>query len=321
VESVNIEKQIDDLMDKYSEELTEDQVRVLPLMCFGMSTNKISKITGIAQATLRQWAKTDMTFRSAIREFRQYSDLYHVMMLNQAATMAWDRVFEYLESDYNLDDKINRSNQARIAQFILGELKLGTRLYQKEEQEEKPHLNVSEESADIIARKVHELQKEEGRTVESKNYTIEDAASMNANDPRLQYSNKEYVNKIAGPDRPEIDLSEESYGFAAKHPLTEYGLINFDAKNKTRCHVCGEKVSDLVLHIRSQHELSPKRYRTMFGIAKEIVLMPPDKVTPADDEDIESYNEFVDNLPPEGMVESDTEQSTDDDNLDISKNE
>lgn len=306
----NLEKQIDELIDRYSEELTEEQVKVLPLLCFGMSTNRIEKLTKVSKSSIRQWSRTDPAFRSAIREFRQYSNLYHVMMLNQAAVVAWDRVFELLETDYDIDDKSNRSNQARIAQFILSELNIGSQLYKKEEVEEKPHLNISEDSADIIARKVHELQVQENKTVDAKEYQVEDAGILQEDDPRLKYVGKEFVTNNVDPERPEFDMEKKEFDLAAKHPSTEYGVVSFDKSGRTKCHICGEKVSDLVVHIRSSHNMSAKRYRVMFGIPKEVILARTDDVVPADEIDIEKQHKMVEH------VEKYSTQSTDGDKAD-----
>ena len=47
--------------------------------------------------------------------------------------------------------------------------------------------------------------------------------------------------------------------------------MNIDEENGTlQCHVCGKYVKDFVLHIRSEHSISPMRYREIYKIPEEV---------------------------------------------------
>src|SRR5690606_2274714 len=100
------------LSEKYSEILSEDQIRVIPLLAFGMTPAKAARSANISDVTVRQWLRTDAAFRSALTDFIDRSRYYHAAMLNQAAVKAWERIFEYLDTDYPEEDRIGRTNQA-----------------------------------------------------------------------------------------------------------------------------------------------------------------------------------------------------------------
>lgn len=280
------EEQINQLIEKYSAELSEDQIRALPLISFGMSAARVSKITNVSATTIRQWMRTDSLFRSALSEFQDYTNLYHMAMLNQAGSLAWDRVFEILESEYDSGDKVGRINQAQMAKFIVAELNV---MGNKPEEQKEPEiqLHISESSADLIARRVAEIQDDKVKTVDA-TYTIE---PPNKNDPRQINNSMQAATEI---DSEFLEVQQAvDEPIYPKHPNTKYGELSYnDNKTKIYCHICGKLTTDLVIHIRNEHRLNPNRYRTMYKIPPEVKfgLLAP---VPADIEDITEYNKTI----------------------------
>lgn len=280
------EEQINQLIEKYSNELSEDQIRVLPLISFGMSATRASKISKVSATTIRQWMRTDTRFRTALHDFQSYTNLYHMAMLNQAGALAWDRVFEILEADYDTDDKIGRTNQAAIARFIIAELDV---MGNKPEEVKEPEvqLHVTESSADLIARRVTELQKEESKIVDG-SYRIIDTVD---NDPRQEGNSIKAAEKI---DEEWAETEQiENEPVYPKHPATQFGELTYNEdKSKVACHICGKMTADLVIHIRNQHKINPSSYRRMYKIPDEIKFGLAKPVL-ASNQDIEEYNESL----------------------------
>lgn len=239
-----------DIIDQYANHLTDEQLRVAPLLAFGMTARKASEQLKIPYPDILLWSRTSPHMRSLINELRSYSNRYHKNMLNQAAVMAWDRVFEFLGQEYDEMDKDNRNIQARLAQFIISEL--GLKESKTTVEHIVPNLKVEDSSLDILARKVANLQREE---IDAE-YSVGGATDVTAN---LQQPNL---------------LTSEVQNSAAQYPIaknTKYGSLSFDGL-LIICHKCGEATDDLITHIRSQHNLSPANYRTMYQLPADTKL-------------------------------------------------
>lgn len=290
--------EVTDITSGYAESLSEQQIRAIQLIAFGMHPGKVAKSIGVSDVTVRQWMRTDPAFRKALVDFTDNQRHYHQSMLNQAAVRAWDRLFEYLDTDYPEEDRIGRTNQAQAAKFVISELNLGKQ--EEEKEDSTPQLHITEDSADIIARKVHELQGG-NRPVETE-YTISD--SIPQDDPRLVY------NKMDSSD-PDLQTEVKAASNEAqypKHPNTEYGEISYnDDQTKARCHICGEWEIDLVIHIRNEHKLSPARYRHMYKIPNDIRL-GLFKPVAANQKEIDEYNKAIEGVTADEATQ--TEEST-----------
>lgn len=283
------EDRINQILEQHSNNLSEDQIRCLPLLAFGMSAAKAAKTLNLSDTTIRQWMRSDPAFRTALSDFTSHIKYYHMAMLNQAAVLAWDRVFEFLETNYPEEDKIGRSNQAQTAKFVISEL--GIMKQEPEKEEVKPQLHVSEDSADIIARKVHELQNKDTKPVEAE-YQVQETISDD--DPRIVYNSMEQAKKVDVEFGKELELAD-SGPLHPKFPGTQYGEITYNEdKTKARCHVCGSWVVDLVVHARNAHKLSAPRYREMYRIPPDMKLGVIKPVL-ANKQDVEDYNKYLDN--------------------------
>lgn len=277
------EEQINQIVEKYANELTEDQIRVLPLISFGMSAARVSKITKVSATTIRQWMRTDIRFRTALHEFQGYTNLYHMAMLNQAGALAWDRVFEILEADYDPDDKIGRTNQAQMAKFVIDELDvMGNRVEEKIEAE--AQLHIAESSAELIARRVAEMQREEAKTIDGNYKVVEEIKD----DPRHEFNSMDAAEKV---DEEFIEIQQaQNDPIYPKHPNTKFGELTYnESGTKVACHICGKFATDMVIHIRNQHKMNPNRYREMYRIPSDIkfgIVKP----VPVTDEDVDQYN-------------------------------
>lgn len=278
---------VKDKLEKYIDELSEQQIRAIPLLAFGMKPSKVAKTINVSDTTIRQWMRTDQNFRQAMSEFIDNSRYYHVSMLNQAAVRAWDRMFEYLDTDYPEEDRVGRTNQASAAKFVLSEL--GIMRQEPEREEADPQLNITEDSADIIARKVFELQNKDNPSGVETEYTVVD--SLDDNDPRISYNNMNKARDV-GNVGDEFGLADKKPEFP-KHPGTEYGEITYnDDESRARCHICGNWEIDLVMHIRNEHKLSPARYRRMYMIPESIKLGLFKPVV-AKQADVDDYNKHL----------------------------
>lgn len=286
------EQEINQLIEKYSDELTEDQIRVLPLISFGMTAAKVSKITNVSAVSIRQWMRTDQKFRSALHQFQGYTNLYHMTMLNQAGALAWDRIFEILEADYSEEDKIGRTNQAQMAKFVIAELDInGNKIEEKKEAE--AQLFVTESSADLIARRVAEIQNEKPKTAEA-TYQVGEIVK---DDVRHESNSMEAAERI---DEEFIEIEQAKEGpLYPKHPHTNFGELTYNSSGtKICCHYCGKFTSDLVIHIRNEHKMSPSRYRELYQLPSDIKFGLTKPVI-AEQEDIDKYNkELEENILP-----------------------
>lgn len=274
------EEEIFGIIEKHADTLTEEQLKVLPLVGYGMTTAKAARVTGIEATSIRQWMRTNKEFRAAMRDVKAMAMDYHRALLNQAAVVAWDRLFEVLESDYAEDDTTGRRVQADMVRFTLSELGLkGNR--PEEKKEETPEMHVSNNSIQFIVNKIAELQNSDN--VVEGNYKQVDEK------PEHTYNSMTAADQIGETPGEEIRKFEET-NFAPKHPETKYGKVNLnDKNNRIQCHICGKWNIDLVIHIRTEHNVSPGVYRKMFGIPNEITLAIH-APQPAAEEDIKLHN-------------------------------
>lgn len=277
-----------ELINSYSDKLQEEQLEALPLIAYGMSISKVAKHTGLQEAKIRRWANTDPIFRQAVMDLRAVKNDYHRMMLDQASIMAWDEIFDILASGE--DEKV----RADMAKFIVGQLSLKTDKREIQHKVE-PQLNVTEDSADLIARKLKELQ--DGKDTIDAEYRI--ASSEEVVDAEVGMATAKAVDEYQGEDFDgefEAMKSKQNSNYVM-HPECTYGKLDYNEKNrKFRCHMCGAWTKDLVVHIRTEHKLSPSRYRTMYGLSDDVkfYVEVPEEAT---EEDIQEFNEGVDGDP------------------------
>lgn len=280
---------ITQVIDKYSDILDAEQIQALPLLGYGTSVPKVAQYLGIPQQRVRMWINTDPNFRAAINEFKEFKNTYHQSMLDQLGALAWDKIFEYLSMTIDAaDDKMARV-QSDLAKFIVSQLSLKT---QKAEitHEIHPQLHVTDDSASLIAKKLRELQDDGGADIIDSEYRI---ALDDLPDTQDELSGMNVANAIDKFDgnNPDEEI-EEAKGLTTNnyvmHPSSSFGKLEYDeSKQKWRCHVCGKWTRDLVTHIRTEHKLSPARYRKMYGLSPDtkFYIERPNPVVESEEEE------------------------------------
>lgn len=264
-----VSQELTSITEKYADKLDDEQLEIIPLLASGMSVRRAADYSKIQQSRIRKWIENDRVFNQALQEFKARKDEYHRQMLDQAGTLAWSRIMEYLGEEVPFGDSDRLKIQASIAKFIVSELSLKT---QKSEiiHEVKPSLHVTEDSAGIIARKLKELQ--DGGDVIDSEYRI---ALENIPAEQDKYSGMDVAKSVDSFDGKDFDeeikeIQSDASGNYVTHPECDYGVLEYDeSKHKFRCHVCGKYTKDLVVHIRTEHKISPGRYRNMYGLDKD----------------------------------------------------
>lgn len=51
-----------------------------------------------------------------------------------------------------------------------------------------------------------------------------------------------------------------------------YGVVSYDQEGKPICELCGRSFHRLLRHVRVSHEMTPKKYRKMFGLDNSGIL-------------------------------------------------
>lgn len=255
------------VLDRHSENLTPQQLQAIPMIAYGTSISRVSDYLKVPYQTVLQWSRTDYKFRMALEEFRQYVGDYHNAMLNQTAVYAWDRVFEFLTQTFDEDDKDNRNLQAQMARFVIGELGL-----KNAGRPQNINLNVSTnaiepDSIDVVARRIVQLRTNSDEI--DAEYKIA-APTIDKNTEMNSIATSVLVDAKDGITENEFSLSDEEPQYVM-HPNAKHGELRYDRERKKwLCHICGAWSHDLVVHIRIEHNLSPARYKKMYGLPSDI---------------------------------------------------
>ena len=270
-----------EITNSYSDKLNKDQLEILPLVAYGMSISKIAKTIGLPEAKIRRWVNNDPIFRQAVMDFSQVKEDYNKMMLDQASVFAWSTVFEVLGDI--ADPKI----RADMAKFIITQLSLKTEKKEIKHQVE-PQLNVTENSAGLIAEKLKQLQ--DGADIIDSEYRI--TVEEETGDKSVGMNTAKGVTEFYGDsfDAEFEEIGNENKSQYIMHPECTHGELSYNEHTKKfRCHMCGQWTKDLVVHIRTEHKLSPARYRNMYGLADDtkFYVEEPEEAT---QEDVEEFN-------------------------------
>lgn len=237
-----------DVIRDYEDKLSATQIAALPYLAFGATIKKTSEIVGVEPGTVSGWMRNDISFKAALTDAHILVSEWHSDVLNQVAVLAWEHIWEILQTDYDKDDKLGRSEKAKTARFIVDRLNIKPKQVEVKHEVEMPQLNIEQTSIDLIARRLHELDTgDDGIDFVDAKFTISDIGQM------------------------------------ACHPDTDYGKVNIDTEiDKRQCHVCGEWFRYLSVHSRNVHGMDAEDYRRVFKISGEIRLDPEPKI---DEED------------------------------------
>ena len=231
-----------EIANKYVEHLSDMQLQAASLAAHKMSKERIAKYMNLPLETIQKWSN-DIYFRVAVDDLRKNAQEWNHAMLNQASTFAWKNIMETLTEKVDPEDKLGRTLQSKMAQFIISELSLKT--VNVNTTVVQPELRVSESSMDLLARKVHQLEHGNDNSI-----TVHAVPSDNA-------------------ITTEFDIKSDIVH--PYHKDTEIGVVSKDG-DKFICHVCGERCSDLVLHLRTKHNLTGGMYRKMYKLPPNALL-------------------------------------------------
>lgn len=219
-----------DIIRKYEDELTSDQLLSLPYVIYGVSMEKTAELLKIEKRSLSSWARGNESYRAALSEMTAAMSEFHYSVLNQLAVRAWDVLAKSLEDDSSYPP----AERLKTARFIIEQLGLKTNKTEvKHTIEEAPQVNVSEGSVDVIAQRLHQL--------------------MNGVSPVAEVIDGEYRTIGLEP-------------MVACHPETTFGVLNTNGEGYLQCHVCGKWYEDLKIHIEGVHDLTQLSYRSKYLI-------------------------------------------------------
>lgn len=231
-------EQLINALEDYTDFLTPDQLKVLPYLAHGVSIGKTASTTKTSPATIRKWIDEDVKFYTALTIATRTISEWQMKRLNEVSVKAWDVVDSILSQNYNEVDDAEKREIARTARHVIDKLGLNkdSDLHVTHEVVA-PELNVSEQSADAIAKRIMELEK--------------------------------YGNQPAAVDG-EYRIKETDTRFQL-HPETDYGKINVDRdKKRIQCHVCGEWTSSFIDHIDLMHGLTFEEYKVMYRLGEDV---------------------------------------------------
>lgn len=237
-EEIALQDQLLASLDDYTDHLTPDQLLVLPYLAHGVSIGKTAVTTDISPKVIRKWISENAAFNTALTMARRTISDWQMQRLNEVSIRAWDVVEKILMQEYEDADSAERREIARTARHIIDKLGLNKdRDLHVTHEVVAPELNISEDSAEAIAKYMVELEKYNGvpPTVEAE-YTIKET------DPRYNL-----------------------------HPETDFGKLNIDRENKTiQCHICGDWAHNFSDHVDEVHGLSFSEYKVMYRIGDDI---------------------------------------------------
>lgn len=225
-------KEVIDIIDKYQHDLSEKQIEALPYMAANVDLTKIANILGVSRATISKWRREVPAFMDAVRDMRALQVGHTDQSLAKVAIRAYDVLWEIVSQDYSQANDKERRIIADTAKFIVGKInsdKIDTTVTH---QLEDPNINISEQSIDILARRVHQLSSQGGAESISREYNV----------------------------------AEGDFRYAI-HPEARYGVLLKDqATGKSMCHICGEWVDDVPEHSAGLHRVSAEQYSEISGV-------------------------------------------------------
>jgi len=231
----------------YGSSLTSEQIRAIPYLAHGVTAKDVAQAIGVSPSTISSWKTRDIEFSLALEKVRAHITDWHVANLHKVGVYAWD-VLSDLMSTKLKPGQAGFSEQVNAAKFVVGKMNLVPEKKQVDHNLTSPEMNISDSSADIVARRIMEL---------------EDKRIVNA----------EYVGFS-------VDiLSEES----VRHPDTEYGTMGMSDDGRFQCHVCGEWHRKFVDHIQDRHQMTSEDYRHAFGVDSSVVFIGEGRVDIAEE--------------------------------------
>lgn len=205
------------------------QIRAIEYLASGFSVTHTSRMIRVVPSTLSAWMELD-GFLSAVSDARRLMLSRSSAFIKMASVLAQDQIIDILSQEYDAAPDQEKREIARTARFIL-----------ENGREDIPNTQVnnsiivtpmSDLTADVIARRIHQLENPSNQEDISAEYTIKHAPKS-----------------------------------VACHPETDFGVLNYNENEKTyQCHVCGKWYVDLYSHVEDIHGLSMREYKEAFYI-------------------------------------------------------
>jgi transcriptional regulator with XRE-family HTH domain len=203
-------------------------IRAIEYLASGFSASQVAKMLKVSPSTLSIWLEAE-AFRAAVSDARRITISRSADFIKMASVLAQEKVIDILAQDYELAPDAEKREIARTARFILegdGQQVVSSQVN-----------NIivtpmSDLTADVIAKRIHQLEHESTAEEVSAEYTIKHA-------PRS----------------------------VACHPETDFGVLNYNEDERTyQCHVCGRWYVDLYSHADDVHGLSTAEYKEAYYI-------------------------------------------------------
>lgn len=234
-QEIQLHDALSSVVADYSTTLSVEQLRAIPLIAQGIPFFRVAKEVGVTTENIKSWYNLDRDFNMAVKQAINIASSWHEQEINKLGAVAVDRLWSIVGSNYESASESEKREIARTARFIIDKI-VGQKQQQTITHEiSTPELNISENTVDILAKRIHEL-------------SLQD-------DPKVK---TEY----------DIDHIETSF---ARHPDTDLGKINYDeVENMFQCHICGKWVVNLPDHIDKTHAISVVQYRKAFNLTDDV---------------------------------------------------
>lgn len=232
---------VDDVIAQLtSAELSEDVIKATEYLICGWPLYKVAKRINRTPATIRNWLSRYPAMTVAIKKGHAMLHRWRLSRLEQQFLSAID-VSQYI-LDGNMGELGTRdvkliAVQARQARYILG-LFAGQKLSVaiKAPGEDKPNLNAAPDALDYVAAKMVELVKNSQQEPVELIYRVIDPKT-GVMGPILTPDGEPYHGKLGTIDK------------------NENGFL---------CHICGQRVPNLSLHVVRKHNMKRSEYEIVF---------------------------------------------------------
>lgn len=213
--------------------LTDKQVRAAEYLAHGASIQQTARLVKVTAVTIRNWLAENAEFSTAVALANHRITSWRANEVKRLSMLAFERLEEILDQKYTEAIGDDRKEIARTARFMAELSAPNESSATQTNNLFAAQVHISDPSADIIARRIKEME-------------------------------------LEGAGRPELSttyaIKETPRSFVC-HPDTDYGVLNYNTEELTfQCHICGKWFIDVYAHAESMHGLLKIEYKETFGI-------------------------------------------------------